>query len=123
MANQSADTLKFARALRRDQTDAELCLWQFLRDRQLGNCKFRRQVPVGPYFLDFYCCEKKLAVELDGGGHADDLQMVHDAQRDAFLRRAGIRVLRYWNNQMLHETKDVLEDILSHLESNETPSP
>ena len=61
--------LAFVRQLRREQTDAEKLLWYCLRNRQLFGLKFRRQYPVGPYILDFYCHEYKLCVELDGGQH------------------------------------------------------
>jgi very-short-patch-repair endonuclease len=63
------ESLAFVRQLRRDQTDVEKLLWYSLRDRQLYGLKFRRQYPVGPYVLDFYCYEYKLCIELDGGQH------------------------------------------------------
>ncbi|WP_199724766.1 endonuclease domain-containing protein [Noviherbaspirillum saxi] len=94
-------------------TDAEALMWQLLRNRRLASAKFRRQHPVGRYILDFYCDDKRLAVELDGGQHGEAL--VYDQTRDAWLENRGIRVLRFWNNEVLSETEAVLEVIYSAL--------
>ena len=102
-----------SRALRRHSTDAEARLWHHLRDRRLAGCKFRRQVPLGPYFADFACVEKRLIVELDGGQHAEQAQ--RDSQRSEALREQGFTVLRFWNDQVLQQTDAVLEEILRHL--------
>ncbi|MDZ7832457.1 MAG: endonuclease domain-containing protein [Desulfobacterales bacterium] len=110
-----------ARNLRKNQTDAEKCLWRYLRNRGLKNHKFRRQHPVGPYIADFACVEKGLIVELDGGQHA--LQAEDDAGRTAYLQSRGFQVLRFWNNQVLTETAAVLEMIVAVLEGSNTPSP
>ena len=110
------DTLrKRARILRNSATDAERCIWQHLRLKQLGGFKFRRQVPLDGYVVDFLCVELKLVVELDGGQHAD--QIAYDEIRTGVLRGAGYRVLRYWNDDALLRTSDVLEDILRELEA------
>ena len=85
-----------AKTLRKDQTDVEGFLWQFLRAKRLQGYKFRRQHPIGGYILDFYCPEKKLAIEVDGGQHSEDNQMVYDQNRTAILEKDGIRVLRFW---------------------------
>ncbi len=114
-----AETLEFARTLRQTHTDAEQLMWGLLRDRRLANAKFQRQKPVGPYFLDFYCHEYKLAIELDGGQH--DEQRERDAKRDAYLADRGIRVLRFWNNQVLDEIEAVLAAIWATLQ--DAPSP
>lgn len=118
----SPDILRHARQLRREQTDAERLLWYLLRGRQLGGFKFRRQSPFGPYILDFYCPQKRLAVELDGGGHADDDQARHDVNRTAFLQNSGIQVLRFWNHQVFQETEAVLQKIWNTLQRL-PPSP
>ncbi|WAG79873.1 DUF559 domain-containing protein [Metapseudomonas furukawaii] len=102
--------LEFTRALRRRSTDAEQRLWTRLRARQLAGLKFRRQHPVGPYVLDFYCMEKALAVEVDGGQHY--LALGRDSVRDAWLMKRGIRVLRVSAREALAETNAVLERIL-----------
>jgi very-short-patch-repair endonuclease len=102
-----------ARELRRNRTEAEAHLWSRLRRRQLGGQKFRRQVPIGRYIVDFACPAACLVVEVDGCQH--DLATEADASRDAWLTERGYRVLRFWNNQVLAETEAVLEDILRAL--------
>ncbi|MNN45390.1 hypothetical protein D3C81_1597240 [compost metagenome] len=106
-------TTNFARHLRRRQTDAERWLWGFLRDRRFLGLKFRRQVPHGPYVLDFYCHERRLVIELDGGQHLDSSR---DEERDAWLRSQGLMVLRFWNSDVLVRTEVVLESIRLALE-------
>jgi very-short-patch-repair endonuclease len=106
------------RNLRRQQTDAEKCLWRHLRNRGLNGYKFRRQYPVAPYVVDFVCLEKSLIVEIDGGQHAEQLQ--HDGRRTAFLERKGFCVLRFWNNEVLTGTDAVLESLLMRLATSFT---
>ena len=98
-----------ARKLRRDQTDAEKRLWYHLRNRQLGGFKFRRQHPVPPYVTDFFCEELGLVVELDGGQHTPE----KDAKRTEFLKEKGFEVTRFWNNDVLKNTENVLETLLN----------
>jgi adenine-specific DNA-methyltransferase len=111
-------TIATARSLRHRSTDAESLLWRHLRDRQLSGYKFRRQAPVGPFFADFLCFERKLILEIDGGQHTE----ASDAARTRFLRREGYRVLRFWNNQVLMETDAVLAEILREL-THPHPNP
>jgi very-short-patch-repair endonuclease len=108
----------YARGLRRRQTDAERKLWARLRDRRLLGVKFARQVPIGPYVVDFCCRERKLVVELDGGQHA--MQKEYDAERTLFLEALGYRVLRFWGNDALGNTDGVLVRIAQTLTA---PSP
>lgn len=103
--------LDFARNLRQQSTDAEQLLWRLLRNRRLCGYKFRRQHPITPYVLDFYCDDAKLAIELDGGQHNTDEAREHDEIRTRFLAEQGITVLRVWNDQVLTETEVVLEAI------------
>jgi very-short-patch-repair endonuclease len=84
-------------------------LWQAPRSRQLGGAEFRRQRPVGPYIVAFCCLERGLVVEPDGGQHA--VQAAADAGRDAWLSRQGLRVLRFWNHDVLNNTEGVLQRI------------
>ena len=84
------------RELRHQQTEAEKDAWHLLRHRRLG-LKFRRQYPIENYVVDFYCCELRLAVELDGGVHSQPSRMRKDAAKDAFLQSPGIRVARLPN--------------------------
>ena len=110
---ESEGTMSVARArtLRKSMTEAERRLWSMLRDRQLG-WKFRRQYPLGHYVLDFACFEAKLAIEVDGGQHADSRG---DDQRTVWLNAQGWRVLRFWNNEVMENTEGVVARILEAL--------
>jgi very-short-patch-repair endonuclease len=112
--------LERARTLRQEQTDAEALLWMLLRNRRLGGFKFRRQHPIDPYILDFYCEETRLAVEVDGGQHNTDEGRRCDAVRTSFLAHRDIRVNRYWNYEVLGDTETVLEAIYQSLIARET---
>jgi len=101
----------FARELRRNQTDPERLMWRLLRNRRIAGAKFRRQYPFPPFVLDFYCHELKLAIELDGGQHNEPRGRKQDARRDAFLAQEGVRVVRFWNNDVLGKTDAVVERI------------
>lgn len=102
-----------ARQLRKRMTDAELLLWSKSRRDQLG-IKFRKQVPVGHYIIDFYCYECNLAVELDGSQHMDNLE--YDAVRTEFLESNGIKVLRFWNHEALTNIDGVIDVIQQNIE-------
>ena len=108
---------EFARHLRRELTDAERCLWRHLRAHRFDGEKFRRQEPIGGYVVDFVSHRSRLIVELDGGQHA--VQVEYDRERTSWLESRGYRVIRFWNNQVLTETEQVLEAIALAL----TPSP
>ncbi len=102
-----------ARDLRKNPTEAERILWQHVRRRQLGGFRFRRQHAIGPYIVDFYCFEERVAIEVDGGQHSR--QAAYDAERTSFLESEGVRVLRFWNNQVLGEVEAVKHVILEVL--------
>ena len=101
-----------ARPLRHNATDAERLLWQRLRNRQLANRKFRRQATLGAYIVDFLCLEAQLVVEADGGQHDEE----KDKARTTFLTARGLRVIRFWNHEILANIDGVLEAILMALE-------
>src|SRR5512139_1297384 len=105
-----------AKALRHHPTDAERKLWTRLRAAQLG-VKFHRQHAVAGYCADFCCVEHSLIVELDGGQHDE----TSDAKRTADLEQAGFRVLRFWNDEVLVRTDDVLEEIVRILKQERPP--
>jgi very-short-patch-repair endonuclease len=107
--------LKFARSMRKNPTIAEREMWFLLRDRRLAEYKFRRQVPLGRYIVDFICPQYNLIIELDGGQHGE-----HDIPRDEWLKEQGFKVLRFWNNEFLENRIGVLETILGVLK---TPHP
>jgi very-short-patch-repair endonuclease len=115
-----SDILANARNLRAQLTDAEQLLWWLLRDRRFCGIKFRRQHPFDRFVLDFYCPEAKLAVELDGGGHNEQEQKVYDGVRTRALESAGIKVLRFWNHDILKSPEAVLEQLHTELFA---PSP
>ncbi|MBO9574274.1 MAG: endonuclease domain-containing protein [Sphingobium sp.] len=108
-----------ARELRRNSTEAEKKLWSILRSRQLSGWKFRRQVPIGPYIVDFICHEAHLVIEADGGQHAE---CKSDASRDEWLKREGFWILRLWNNDILTNEEGVARVVLATLDPL-TPTP
>lgn len=104
-----ASALAAARELRKSQSSTERLLWQCLRDRRLAGLKFRRQMPIGKYIVDFACLRHRLVVELDGMTHLDPLR---DQQRDDWLRTQGFRVLHFWNSDVWKRRGEVLADIV-----------
>lgn len=112
----SANTTIIARNLRKRFTDAEKLLWRHLRAKQLEGFKFRRQQPIGNYIVDFVCFEKGVVIEVDGGQHA--VEREKDRERDKWLKGQDLKVLRFWNNEVLTNIAGVLEVIreqcLSH---------
>ena len=109
-----------ARRLRREQTVAEQILWRHLRGRRMCDVKFRRQFPIGSYFVDFCSIERRLIVEVDGSQHAD--QSGDDAARTSYLASRGYRVLRFWNDQVLRTPMEVLNEIEKFLSGNSSES-
>ncbi|MBS0214112.1 MAG: endonuclease domain-containing protein [Proteobacteria bacterium] len=110
---------QFARDLRNHPTDAERHLWRCLRGRHVEGFRFRRQVPPGPYVVDFVCPQAKLVVELDGGQHGD--QVAYEQARTASLSAQGYRVIRFWNHDVLARTEAVLDEIHRELTKSVTP--
>lgn len=102
-----------ARALRKDMASAEKRLWYFIRKKQLGGFRFRRQHTIGPYIADLVCVEAKLVVELDGEQHAYDREEPRDRKRDAFIEARGWPVLRFWSHEVYDNINGVLETILN----------
>jgi very-short-patch-repair endonuclease len=111
-----------ARALRRKPTWAEKLMWSWLRDRRFSAYKFRRNHPCGIYFLDFYCREASLSIELDGGQHGFPDHQAHDAERTRFLASMGIKELRFWNGQLRREKQFVCDVIFNALQER-APHP
>jgi very-short-patch-repair endonuclease len=110
-----------ARRLRRNQTDAERVLWFQLRGRRLEGLKFKRQVSIDRFVVDFCCAEARLIIELDGGQHAT--RTAADANRTKILETFGYLVLRFWNNDVLQNTEGVLEEILSTVKQHRSEPP
>ncbi|MGO6818600.1 endonuclease domain-containing protein [Rhizobium leguminosarum] len=102
-----------ARRLRRNETEEEYHLWSDLRARRLNGYKFARQVPIGPFIVDFLCREERLIVEVDGFQHAES---VSDQRRTEWLNANGYSILRFWNREISRERRSVLETILAALQ-------
>ena len=111
-------SLNQAKALRNKMTDAERRLWYWLRAHRLSGHKFKRQVPIGSYIVDFACLGRKLVIEVDGAQHAESFG---DKKRDAWLKGQGFKVLRFWNSDVLKNTEGVLALISEALDH--FPSP
>ncbi|MEO7995465.1 MAG: endonuclease domain-containing protein [bacterium] len=110
------------RALRRDMTPAELRLWLFLKNGQRLGSRFRRQCPLGPYLVDFYCPAARLVVEVDGPIHSTAEQREKDLNRDQVFRDRGITVLRFSNDQVLWGHRKVLAVIDAFLSQHQAQS-
>ncbi|MFO7667928.1 MAG: endonuclease domain-containing protein [Desulfobacterales bacterium] len=110
-----------ARKLRKRSTDTEKLLWRYLRAKQLEGFKFKRQQPIGNYIVDFVCFEKCIVIEIDGGQHA--VEKKKDKERDDWLKKQGLKVLRFWSNEVLINTKGVLEVIRKHCLSHPPLTP
>jgi very-short-patch-repair endonuclease len=106
---------KFARAQRRSMSSAEAMLWNVLRDHRLDGHKFRRQVPIGPFFADFACLAKRLVVEADGRTHENDEAVASDRARDLWFEREGYRTLRFSNDFIVGGLPPVIERIRAAL--------
>ena len=99
-------------------------MWRLLRNRRLADFKFRRQYPIGPFILDFYCFEKKLAVEVDGAKHLESSRQTADAARSRYLADLGITVIRFLNGDVLSDREAVLQAIVDALtRPSGAPSP
>ncbi len=107
-------TKPFARDLRKNMTPAELKLWGYLRRRQLGH-RFRRQLPIGNYIIDFASLLTGLAIEVDGGQHYGRSQKEKDRQRTHYLESLGFTVIRFNNHEVLTNIEGVIECITQKL--------
>lgn len=98
--------------MRRVMTDAELKLWNELRAHRSMGMSFRRQVPIGPYIVDFACSPHRLIVEVDGSQHADAEHLQHDEARSAYLKASGWTILRFWNDDVIRDIDNVCQHIV-----------
>jgi very-short-patch-repair endonuclease len=104
------NTKTLRRELRQNMTEAESALWEKTRGKSLG-VRVKRQYGIGPYILDFYIPKIRLAIEVDGGIHQNPDVKEKDINRDAFLKRNGIDVLRFTNDEVLNEMDKVLSEV------------
>ncbi|MEH2500582.1 very-short-patch-repair endonuclease [Bradyrhizobium sp. AZCC 1678] len=112
MRGRNEKTIRIARRLRGNQTDAETVLWNRIRNRQIDGHKFVRQQPILGYICDFVCREQRLVIEVDGGQHSESAT---DPIRDRRLMEENYRVLRFWNNDVLGNIEGVLLTIQAEL--------
>ena len=109
----------FARPMRHVPNEPERKFWQRVRNRQLGGHKFKRQVLIGSYIVDYVCIERKFIVELDGEQHSK--QKAYDKKRDAFLQEEGYRVVRILNIDLQENRDGVLDRLLQMLDASPSP--
>ena len=112
--NQKKQVFK-RRLLRNSPTRAEYLLWQKLSGKQLEGCRFRRQVGIGYYIVDFYCSDKRLVIEVDGGYHTEQETVENDLVRQANIEALGLRVLRFSNDEVIYHIDLVLARIKENL--------
>ena len=110
---------EFAKQNRREMTESETILWHALR-REFKALKFRRQHPIGDYIADFFCLTEGLVIEVDGGYHNEPQQQQEDLWRTAFLQEKGYRVIRFTNEEVNTDVKDVISRIKEELYKIET---
>ena len=111
-----------ARELRRTQTKAEKLFWDRVRNRKLGGFKIRRQHIINEMIVDFYCCQKRLIIEIDGPYHLLPEQQVLDLRRDHELMDHGYTVLRFTNAQIYYNLSSVLNTVLTYLLNSPSPA-
>ena len=104
-----------ARGMRKQSSRAEEAVWSLVRSRRINGAKFRRQHPIPPYIADFACVEAKLVVEIDGRSHDDPQQAAYDATRTEALVKAGWRVLRVRDDEVLTDPRSVATKIATAL--------
>jgi len=112
-----------AQLLRRRMSPPEVRLWNCLRDREPGRPAFRRQHPIGPYVLDFFCAKARLCVEVDGGSHGFGDRPARDARRDAYLRSLGIRTIRCSAAEVLQDPTGVAHGLIAVARAAAAPPP
>lgn len=115
--------LGFAKEQRSTMPRAEALFWERVRAGRLHGLKFKRQVPITPYIVDFLCIAAKVVVELDGPGHDLPEQEAYDARRDAWLRSQGFVVLRFSNELVIGNCEAVLDAVVTAIEERLSPSP
>jgi very-short-patch-repair endonuclease len=111
-----------ARLLRKNETWAERLMWQWLRGRRFNGYKFRRQHPLGDYYLDFFCEEAALNIEVDGRQHGLPSSQEHDKDRELYLKTRGIKTLRFWNSSLRRNARGIRDAIFMELQQR-APHP
>jgi very-short-patch-repair endonuclease len=114
---------QFRKILRKSLTAVEAVLWKSLQRRRLLEKKFRRQVSIGRYIVDFYCWECGLVIELDGAAHFSMTRDDYEAKRTKFLEQQGLRIIRFENKELYEDIEAVLETIKRNLLTTPTRQP
>jgi len=112
-----------ARHLRSKATETEKLLWKRLRTIDINGSHFRRQIPIGPYVVDFACMAARLVIELDGSQHNTDARKQRDGRRTRWLEAEGFRVIRFWNKDLAHNMDGVLEMVYAALYGSRDAEP
>jgi very-short-patch-repair endonuclease len=113
----TSQTMKKAKLLRKNMTEAESVLWKKLKTKQVLGLKFRRQHPINTYIVDFYCHSAKLVIELDGGIHKT--QKEYDKERTKDLNMYGLTVMRFFNSEIEKDIDNVISKIKKKIEQIE----
>ena len=108
--------LKNAKEMRSNMTPAETKMWRILRGKRFQDLKFKRQVLIGNYIVDFLCENKKIIIEIDGGQHNEELNIQSDKNRTHYLENNGYKVLRFWNDEVMKNIDGVMEVIFREVE-------
>ena len=111
-----------AKRLRANTTPHERTLWRALKELPVDGTHFRRQAPIGPYVVDFFCPAARLVIELDGGHHSEDETSERDRERQNWLEQEGYRVVRFWNSEIAGDLAAVLERIYQELHGSRDAS-
>jgi very-short-patch-repair endonuclease len=106
-----------ARMLRGSQTEAEKLLWTYLKENKLNGLRFKRQHPVSSFIADFYCHKLKLVIEIDEAYHNSEVQKIRDVNRDAVMAELGLKILRFSDQEVIHQIDGVLDRIKKELSS------
>jgi very-short-patch-repair endonuclease len=104
-----------AKKLRANTTPHERILWRALKELPVDGTHFRRQAPIGPYVVDFFCPAIRLILELDGGHHNEDTTAERDSERQAWLEQQGYKIIRFWNSDVTGDLNAVMERIYVEL--------
>src|SRR4029078_10748961 len=104
-----------AKKLRANTTPHERVLWRALKELPVEGTHFRRQAPIGPYVVDFFCPAIRLIIELDGGHHNEDTTAERDSERQAWLEQQGYKIIRFWNSDVTGDLNAVMERIYVEL--------
>ncbi|WP_397421400.1 endonuclease domain-containing protein, partial [Phenylobacterium sp.] len=117
----TSNATKRARSLRKSMSLPEVLLWRHLRGREPGKPVFRRQHPVGPYVLDFYCPSRRICFEIDGEAHHLEDRPQRDARRDGYLRRQGMRVVRIPASYVLADPYGIAQRLIGYVQDAAAP--